>query len=193
MAATTLGPYRYDLTPEEVRAYARRARGRDRARHPGRSAWPSVLGIVVFLGLAYLLLGTGKVSLEQAATAMLVGPLCFIAGQWLYYYEQRRAVTNAEAEQENGLVPKFKQITVTIRDDAIAFATPSTAASYRWDMITEVELAEQFLWLWLDDKRAIALPERVFRDAAERDATLAFARTHARPMNASATPAASPA
>ena len=137
--------------------------------------WGVVLSVMIFLHLIALLSLFVKWGALPLAL-MLMGPIGFGAGQWLFAVEMQRASRSAMANSEKRITARLQQVSISFRHDAATVATASVAASLRWDWFVEVEVSQQLFLLWTEGGVAVVIPERVFRDEAERDAALAFAR-----------------
>ena len=178
MPATALGPFRFDLTVEEVHALATRVHARAMLCLPQRAWWQTIAGVCGLLAIVVALFLAGLVSRDMAWLLIVAGVLGMGAGQLALMRETRQVARRAMTEWEQTFLARFDQVSITLRHDAAAFATPSLAASLRWDMLVEAEVADKMLFLWTEGGLALVIPERVFRDMAERDEALSFARRH---------------
>ena len=176
MPSTTLGPFRFDLTADEAHVLALRMRARQRGPWRLRNWWPSILGVGAIVAIVFLCLLAKLVSRDMAWALMLMGPIGFGAGQWLFAVKMQRASRSAMANSEKRITARLQQVSISFRHDAATVATASVAASLRWDWFVEAEVSQQLFLLWTEGGVAVVIPERVFRDEAERDAALAFAR-----------------
>lgn len=133
-----------------------------------RFAWP-----VIFISCG-LLLGT---SLEYPVIAYVVYGAAAVA--WLVFFKRmtdRRIKKNLVRLKKIGKLPYPPDVTIAFFDDYVHEQTSMSETKFDYSLIERVDTTADTVYIYLSALSASILPNRVFKDSAERDAFLTFLR-----------------
>lgn len=172
--AQGLGPYAFELTPDEARIAASRA-GLRRALE-GRMTLSHLAPLAAFvLAMAFIaiLTLTGLVAHRHGEIALLLAIGAFMVQRLLtrrsFMTARRRSLKEIEAMQARPLVARL---------DEAGLALEGAPAPMRWDFAAcrDIEDAGGLIYLWPATGAPAVLPTRAFADAEQAALFLSFVR-----------------
>ena len=163
------------LTPDELRRAAALGQ-RDLAPVPRADALAATAaGMVVAIGGAATCVAGGLIAADGAWAVAMSLLVAFIAGLLVMGAVIARRYRRAmRAVQEAPLAREPRRY--LIGDDGLVVLGATADAHWRWPAFTSADITDGLLVLQADVSRAVSIPTRAFRDEAEAQATLAYAR-----------------
>jgi hypothetical protein len=175
------GSYDFVLTTEERANFRRLTRHRLHTRGGALGWWPTVAALAAILAAWLWLALSGAVAPHASQIALMFGVASYFLGKWLHHWEIERAYARIAAANE---AADDGRRTVVIDEAFVGAEARAIKAQYRWESFVEAEEAVGLALLWTTQFQAVVVPLRVFADAGQRAAFLAFARDKIKPPQA---------
>ena len=122
-----------------------------------------------------LLLIAGAFDKSTARAVMLIGPVCFVGGQWTHYFYLKGYDKSQMAALKERMHKEFQKVSVTFNETDLTQVFSARTATFEWTYFVAAEQANSLFWIWTDEDSAIVIPARAFADATEQAAAMAFA------------------
>jgi hypothetical protein len=162
----------YTLTEPEVIAYyelitKRQARGvRSRRSLASTIYVPLALGALL-MAVSALRGGPGN---ADFGPMLATGTIAYLGGIFALRYEflRNHELIRASLYRTQPLSRESRHI--TLRDDALEYASPNLNARFRYGAFTDVEIIHGFILGWIGNAYATVVPLRAFATTSEADA-----------------------